>query len=154
VHLRSKLVLISIFVLSAVIGASLYFRGSSPLSLAGAVEIDWRMLGDLDYITGAATPELKMLDGKIVRIPGFMVPLEDNMKSVVEFLLVPSPQACIHVPPPPPNQMILVNMGKESHTEVAGGPIWVYGEFRLTTKKTIYGESSFELIGKKIEPYR
>src|SRR4051794_4265549 len=67
------------------------------------VEIDWRVLRDLDLGTGTRSPELAALDGKFVKIPGFVVPLDDDDQGLAEFLLVPSPQACIHVPPPPAN---------------------------------------------------
>ncbi len=123
-------------------------------SLVGGVEINWRDLGELDYITGQAPEMLKKLDGKKVKIPGFMVPLEDNARKVSEFLLVPSPQACIHVPAPPPNQMVFVKMNEDGLVEPAYGPIWISGTLRLTTKKSIYGEASFEFIGDFIEPYK
>lgn len=114
--------------------------------------MDWRLLGDMDYVTGKASSELNALDGQRVRIPGFMVPLEDEQKLVKEFLLVPSPQACIHVPPPPPNQMVYVKM-KEA-VDVAFGPIWVYGTLKLTTVRSMYGEASFELSSDFIEEYK
>jgi hypothetical protein len=117
-----------------------------------SVEVDWRLLNEMDYITGKSSAELQALAGKAIRIPGFMVPLEDEQQAVTEFLLVPSPQACIHVPPPPPNQMIYVKMKKG--TEVAQGPIWVYGTLNLVTQKSMYGDASFELVGELVEPYR
>lgn len=147
-----KFVLIGIFILATVAGAALYHSGAlSPSALTGT-EVDWRLLGDMDYITGKASSELTALNGKAVKIPGFMVPLEDNQRDVVEFLLVPSPQACIHVPPPPPNQMVYVKMKRGA--EAAQGPIWVYGTLNLVTKKSMYGDASFELVGEAIEPYR
>jgi hypothetical protein len=142
-----------ILVLSVVMGALLFhkFSGGGPTN--AGTEVDWRLLGQMDYVTAkSSSPDLDALNGKEIRIPGFMVPLEDTQKSVSEFLLVPSPQACIHVPPPPPNQMVYVKMPKG--TEVAFGPIWVHGVLNLVTKKSIYGEASFELIGDSIEPYR
>ncbi|WP_201266804.1 DUF3299 domain-containing protein, partial [Pseudomonas aeruginosa] len=49
------------------------------------------------------------LDGKAIRLGGYPVPLENDAKGrVTEFFLVPYPGACIHVPPPPPNQIVLV----------------------------------------------
>lgn len=144
---------LTIFVfLASLVGGFFLFRGTSSFSLGDAVEVDWRLLGDLDYVTGKAPGELESLDGKAVRIPGFMVPLEDNSKKVAEFLLVPSPQACIHVPPPPPNQMVLVDM--EAGTDVAFGPIWVYGKLELKSKRHQFGESSFHMIGTHVEVYR
>jgi hypothetical protein len=115
------------------------------------VEIDWRLYGQMDYVTGFIPEELKKLDGMLIKSPGFMVPLEDNMKQVSQFLLVPSPQACIHVPPPPPNQMILVNM--KSGAKVEFGPIWVHGKLKIKTTRTQYGDVSYELEGLYVEPY-
>ncbi|MBX3019067.1 MAG: DUF3299 domain-containing protein [Bdellovibrionaceae bacterium] len=139
---------------ASLVGGFYLFQGASSFALGDVVEIDWRLLGQLDYISGQAGGELEKLDGKTVRIPGFMVPLEDDMKRVTEFLLVPSPQACIHVPPPPPNQMVLIDMAKVSGTEVAYGPIWVYGTLHLKPKRHLYGESSFSMDGVKIEKYQ
>lgn len=147
-----KWVLAGVFVLAAVAGTVIYravVSGGGPLH---GVEVDWRLLGEMDYITGKSSSELEALNGKSVKIPGFMVPLEDNQREVVEFLLVPSPQACIHVPPPPPNQMVYVKMKRG--TEMAVGPIWVYGTLNLVTKKSMYGDASFELVGEGIEPYK
>ena len=151
---KSKIiVLVSLFVLAVIGGMFLYQTKGSALR-SGATEVDWRLLGELDYITGTSSPELMALDGKQVRIPGFMVPLEDNSKTVTEFLLVPSPQACIHVPPPPPNQMVLIEMNPEAKAKVEFGPIWIYGKLSLTAKRHLYGESSFTMKGEFIEPYR
>jgi len=151
---RTKiLIFIAAFVASAALGY-LLFKGGSSLSLGGAVEVDWRLLGELDYITGKAPSELQALDGQLVRIPGFMVPLEDNMRSVAEFLLVPSPQARIHVPPPPPNQMVLIDMPAGKEVEVQWGPIWIYGKLQLKSKRHLYGETSFTMIGERVESYK
>lgn len=147
-----KWVFAGIFILAVVTGVVVYQTVISRGGALTGVEVDWRLLGEMDYISGNSSSELKALNGKAVKIPGFMVPLEDNQKAIVEFLLVPSPQACIHVPPPPPNQMVYVKMKRG--TEAAIGPIWVYGTLNLVTKKSMYGDASFELIGEAVEPYR
>jgi hypothetical protein len=148
------LTLVAVFALSVAAGF-LLFKGRSSLGGGGnSIEVDWRLLGELDYITGKAPSDLESLDGKEVKIPGFMVPLEDNMKAVTTFLLVPSPQACIHVPPPPPNQMVLVDMDASANAKVEFGPIWIYGKLHLKSKRHMYGESSFTMTGTYIEPYR
>lgn len=140
-----------VLVLGTLLVKKVLFSNYNPNS----VEIDWRLLGEMDYVSGTtASAELKAVDGQEVKLPGFMVPLEDNSKSVTEFLLVPSPQACIHVPPPPPNQMVYVKMDGSEKTEVAYGPIWVYAKLRMTVHKHMYGESSFEMVGHHIEPYK
>jgi hypothetical protein len=149
-----KYVIFGVLILSMITGAVIYQHTSGRSGLSSGVEVDWRLLGDMDYITGKSTSELQALSGKVVKIPGFMVPLEDSQKEVTEFLLVPTPQACIHVPAPPPNQMVYVKMRMGSNTQVAFGPIWVYGVLNLVTKKSMYGEASFELVGEMIEPYK
>jgi hypothetical protein len=124
------------------------FTQNSKLS----TEVDWRLLGDMDYVTGNVTGELGTFNGQKVRIPGFMVPLEDNSRKVTEFLLVPTPQACIHVPAPPPNQMVHVKVNGGG-IPTAFGPIWVDGTFKIVTTKSIYGESAFEMVVDSVEPY-
>lgn len=125
------------------------FSGSNSTA---KIEIDWRLLEGLDYVTGIVPDSLKKYDGALVKVPGFMVPLEDNQKKVTQFLLVPTPQACIHVPPPPPNQMLLVDF-KEG-VEVAYGPIWVHGVLTITTQRTMYGDVSYAFKAVYIEPYK
>ncbi|MBC7741728.1 MAG: DUF3299 domain-containing protein [Bdellovibrionaceae bacterium] len=146
-----KWILVAILVFSAAVGAGVYFiRGAGG---GAGIEVDWRLLNQMDYIGNVATTELKQIEGKRVKIPGFMVPLEDNQALVTEFLLVPTPQACIHVPPPPPNQMVYVKMRKGVEGR-SGVPIWVYGDFKIATKRSQYGEVSFELDGDVVEDYK
>ena len=146
-----KWILIGIFIFSAAIGSGLYFfKGGS--GGGSASELDWRALGELDYIASQPTPALLKFDGQRVKIPGFMVPLEDNQRLVTEFLLVPSPQACIHVPAPPPNQMVYARMKKG--VPAAYGPIWIYGQFKISTQKSQYGEASFEVQVDYVEEYK
>ena len=58
-------------------------------------------------------PVVEALNGQSVSLPGFVVPLEGDSEVITEFLLVPYFGACIHVPPPPPNQIV--------HVTVKGG---------------------------------
>lgn len=145
-----KWVLIGLFSFFVAVGAGLYFfKGSGG---GDAPEVDWRLLNEMDYISKKAPDSLQKHHNERVKIPGFMVPLEDNSKLVTEFLLVPNPQACIHVPPPPPNQMVYIRIKKG--VPAAYGPIWVYGDFKITTATSQYGETSFEMDADFVEPYR
>lgn len=117
-------------------------------------EVDWRLLRDLDYATGNKTPQLAEMDGKYVKIPGFVVPLDDDDVGLSEFLLVPSPQACIHVPPPPPNQMVMVRMKVGKAPQRSWGPVWVKGRLHIATTDSQYGKISFLLHGDGSEPYQ
>jgi len=61
-----------------------------------------------------------------IRIPAFIVPLEfDDEKKVIQFFMVPYYRACIHLPPPPPNQTIFVNYAKGVKLESLYDPYWV-----------------------------
>jgi hypothetical protein len=120
-----------------------------------AVELGWPDLRGLDYRTGKASEKLQAADRTTVRIPGFMIPLEDNDKLVAEFLLVPYPLACIHVPAPPPNQIVHVKMDKGKKAAVTWyEPIWAQGRLEIKNTKSIYTEASFLMTGFSIEPYQ
>lgn len=67
------------------------------------------------------------LDGKTVRMPGYVLPLETEGTAVREFLLVPFVGACIHVPPPPSNQMVFVESAEPYESDALFEPVWVEG---------------------------
>lgn len=146
-----KWVLVALLVFSAAVGAGVYLL--QGVGRGEGIEIDWRLLNQMDYIANIAPTEIQQLEGQQVKIPGFMVPLEDDQRKVTEFLLVPTPQACIHVPPPPPNQMVYVRM-KKGVDSMQGLPIWVYGKFKVTTVRSQYGDVSFEMEGELVEDYQ
>lgn len=96
------------------------------------------------------------IDGTWVRIPGFIAPLEYSEDNVItQFLLVPYFGACIHVPPPPVNQTIMVQTTEEYGIAVEDSydPIWVMG--RLTTEgaSTELAEAGYSIQDAIIEPY-
>jgi uncharacterized protein len=117
--------------------------------------VDWRMLQGLNYRTGEVSAALRQVDGKRVRIPGFMVPLEDGADGVDEFLLVPYFGACIHTPPPPPNQIVYVRMERGKKVKVnLWDPIWMEGELRVKEIDSPYGSVGHQLVGITLSPYR
>ena len=122
-------------------------------------QIGWRTLVQLDYQTGEAPARLQELQGKMVRLPGFIVPLEGENQRITEFLLVPSFGYCIHVPPPPPNQIIHIHMPAGIPLDLFGYPIWAEGIFKVeratsTVEETgFYVEASFVMAGTKVTPY-
>lgn len=67
------------------------------------------------------------LDGTRIRMPGYVLPLEHEGSAVREFLLVPFVGACIHVPPPPPNQMVFVKADKPFNSKGLYEAVWVEG---------------------------
>lgn len=118
------------------------------------ITIDWKALASLNYRTGEMPETLKKLNGQVVRVPGFMVPLEDWEQKVSEFILVPYFGACIHVPPPPPNQMAHVLMAKDQKVDVnLWDPVWVVGTLKIENVDSPYGIVGFQLSGEKIAKY-
>jgi len=117
-------------------------------------ELTWDDLYELDPDSGDAPEMLRALDGRKVRIPGFMVPLEDSAEQASEFLLVPYAGACIHVPPPPPNQIVHVLMdGGRSSNVYWWDPIWVVGTLHIDEVEHAYGRASYRMTGLETEVY-
>ena len=79
------------------------------------------------------------IDGRTVRMPGYVLPLEFDGEKVTEFLLVPYVGACIHTPPPPPNQMVHVKPAEAFISEGMYTPVWVEG--RMSTEAGTYNLS-------------
>ncbi|MEQ9639852.1 MAG: DUF3299 domain-containing protein [Alphaproteobacteria bacterium] len=92
-------------------------------------------------------------NGKRVRIPGFIVPLAMDGTEVKEFLLVPWFGACIHVPPPPPNQIVYVASNEAVSVEDIYDPVWVTGVLTTAVLSTELADTGYTLQGESIEPY-
>ena len=95
------------------------------------------------------------LDKKDVRIPGFMVPVEyDDQQVVTRFLLVPYFGACIHEPPPPPNQTIYAEFEDGYKLESLWMPVWIEGKLATIRVEEDLATASYTLSASKIEPYQ
>ena len=82
----------------------------------------------------AATEPNPDLLGKVVRLPGYLLPLEMVEQKAVEFLLVPTVGACIHTPPPPANQMVFVRYDEGFAVDELYKPVWISGEMRAQSQ--------------------
>lgn len=102
----------------------------------------------------AVAPVVEELDGRLVRLPGFVVPVELDAQRMSEFLLVPYYGACIHVPPPPANQTIHVVApeGQEYVGELFD-TVWVVGTLRVMRTSSELAEAGYRLDVVAIEPY-
>lgn len=98
-------------------------------------------------------PVVKSLDGKRVRIAGFVVTLERNDKGVGEFLLVPYYGACIHTPPPPANQIIHVLPETPVPAEMAIFPVYVTGTLRTVAAVTAEGVAGYRIADAQVQEY-
>ena len=96
----------------------------------------------------------KEIIGKKIRIDGFMVPLDfdyGEALTVEEFVLVPDAGMCIHVPPPPPNQMIFIKLKKPEKVRYMYQPIAVEGILKnIPPIEEIYN-SIYEMTADNLE---
>lgn len=119
----------------------------------GTTPLGWKDLKLLDVESGRADPRLARFDGELVRIPGYIVPLEDFQSRTSHFLLVPYVGACIHSPPPPPNQIVSVRM-KDGPVEFEMWEIyWIRGRLYLEDVESPYGPAGFHMQGLRIDPF-
>lgn len=134
------------------------FRNQVPLSQADA-EVDVMAMVD----EGSAQDTMEQigtfnvvaeLDGQTIRLPGYVVPLDFSSKSEYkEFLLVPYFGACLHTPPPPPNQIVYVTSAEAAKIDNIYDPVWIEGKMSTGRFDSDLGNSAYEVKLSKIEPY-
>lgn len=101
-----------------------------------------------------STQVVKSFENKRIRIPGFIVPLETSeAQNVTEFFIVPYFGACIHMPPPPPNQMIHVKVEQDVELESLYDPFWFEGTLLIDTTENAMGTAAYRLKLAKIQAY-
>ncbi|SDW65108.1 hypothetical protein SAMN05421882_102039 [Nitrosomonas communis] len=89
-----------------------------------------------------------------IRLPGFIVPLEFGEKqTITRFFLVPFFGACIHVPPPPPNQIIYGIFDKGLKLEALHEPVWVTGLLKTTLTENDVATSAYTIEVAEVETY-
>lgn len=94
------------------------------------------------------------MNGMKIRLPGYVVPLDFGAKDGHdEFILVPYFGACLHSPPPPPNQTLLVTADPAAKIDSIFRPVWVEGTLKTGEYMTGVANSAYELILDKVEPY-
>lgn len=154
-----------------------------PLWAAGPKELTWSELippdapaevpnmtplHDLSQISGTLSaesapaakqdmpnaPVVKALDGKNIRLPGYIVPLEVNEEGrTTEFLLVPYFGACIHVPPPPSNQIVHVKSEVGVKLDELYQPYWIEGALQVKPSTSELADAGYQMEADKIYVY-
>jgi hypothetical protein len=101
-------------------------------------------------------PPNPTLAGNLIRIAGFVVPLEEARGEISEFLLVPYFGACIHSPPPPANQIIHVKNAPPSQG-LQGlrsmDVVWVTGKLQVNRADTMMGVSGYHVSADSVTRY-
>ncbi|MEM7523753.1 MAG: DUF3299 domain-containing protein [Pseudomonadota bacterium] len=92
-------------------------------------------------------------NNQIVRIPGFVVPLTQDGLGVSEGLLVPYVGACIHVPPPPVNQIVFLRFREPIVQNGLWDPIWATGKFNTAAVETDLAEAGYVMVDAEMAPY-
>ena len=100
------------------------------------------------------SPVVSELDGKLVKLPGFVVPLEMSTETIGEFLLVPYYGACIHVPPPLANQTVYViaEKGNEYRGKLFD-TVWVTGTIKVEHLSSELAEAGYRIRNARVEPF-
>ena len=100
-----------------------------------------------------SAPVVGELDGQQVRLPGFMVPLDFEGTEISEFLLVPYFGACIHVPPPPPNQIVYVTSHPGYPLKNIFDAVWVTGVISTQAHLNEVGDAGYTMQATIVEPF-
>ena len=162
----------------------IFMISASLPAAEGVEEIDWDLLIPQDYRADAildkygdftelddedprvkeimqeleaafkAAPIVESLDGKKIKIPGFVVPLEGDGKKISEFLLVPYYGACIHVPPPPANQTIYVRVPTaDAKIRNAFDTVWVTGTLSAKSFESDLATAGYQLEASEVTAF-
>ncbi|MDW8479394.1 MAG: DUF3299 domain-containing protein [Xanthomonadales bacterium] len=136
-------------------------------------ELDWLEMMPKDEVealmkepvidhSGLARPEqtgsfrtIPELDGQLVRLPGYIVPIDTNENGeLTEFFLVPYFGACIHVPPPPPNQIVLVRPERPIPMTDIWEAYWVEGTLKVETQRNDIAASAYTMSARSVTIYQ
>ncbi len=102
-------------------------------------------------VSARIVPEM---DGKAVRLPGFIVPIEfDDNQSITQFFFVPFFGACLHLPPPPPNQIIFVDYPEGFQIEALYEPFWVSGVINTASVENDIATAAYTMRMQSFMPY-
>lgn len=150
---------------------SLLLSSAGPVLAAEQAprELDWLELMPKDEVdammeTPAVTHEgsfkqvqtgsfraIKELGGQKVKIAGYIVPVEvDGNSQMSEFFIVPYFGACIHVPPPPPNQIILARLAKPMPVTEIYDAYWIEGTLAIEKVDNDIAQAAYTLKAEKV----
>lgn len=118
-------------------------------------------IGQMDSVNDTWLPEFDengakvntALDGKRIKMPGYIIPFDVTAGGVTSFMLVPYVGACIHTPPPPPNQLVFVRTEKPWPSESMWDPVWVSGRLSAKAMSTQIANVGYQIAAEKIEIY-
>lgn len=108
----------------------------------------WRPIFDAN-----ATKLNPALDGAYIKMPGFIIPIDLTASGVSSFVLVPYVGACIHTPPPPPNQLVFVTTITPWPSDNLWDAVWVTGRMQHELQTTEVADTGYVLEAEFMEAY-
>lgn len=94
------------------------------------------------------------LDGLMVRMPGYILPLDYAERGQArEFLFLPYHGACIHYPPPPPNQIVYLRSAEPVTFSALWEPVWVEGRMEIQRVSTDLADAAYAMAIRSVQPY-
>ncbi len=103
----------------------------------------------------SSAPIVTALNGEYIKLAGFVVPLDFDFDSETfsSFLLVPYYGACIHVPPPPANQIVHITSPEPLQQEWLDYAVWVVGTLKTESVSSEYGFAGYSMQNAELEKY-
>lgn len=97
---------------------------------------------------------VKELNETKIRIPGYTVPFEYGANAeITEFLLVPYYGACLHAPPPPPNQTVFAMTDEPIKLRDLAQAVWIEGTMYTQTQESELADAAYTIRVEKVETY-
>ena len=146
-------------------------RPATPATADGVREIDWlellppedlKALEEMPEVNHdgqmqmpqvmASTKTVPAMDGVKGKVPGYLVPISfDENQRVTEMFLVPYFGACVHVPPPPPNQLIYIKPENPIELGNLWDAYWVHGTVQAGITQNAMATSAYSLKLDRLE---
>lgn len=130
--------------------------GSEEDQISSNIQSAIEQAVDSDYKRALVSARVvPAFDGQAIRLPGFVVPLEfgDGQQRVIRFFLVPYFGACIHMPPPPPNQILYAEYDKGMTQESLYDPVWISGVLSTSLIENETATAAYTIKVDRLEPY-
>ncbi|MBN7796080.1 DUF3299 domain-containing protein [Parahaliea mediterranea] len=129
--------------------------GSAEDQIASQMQLAIEQASDSRYQQALiSTRVVSTFDGQAIRLPGFIVPLEfGEEQRVTKFFLVPYFGACIHMPPPPPNQIVYAEYDEGFQLQSVYEPFWLSGQLSTTTTENELATAAYAIAVERVEPY-
>ena len=100
-----------------------------------------------------ATKLNPVLDRAYIKMPGYIIPIDQSIDGVTSFVLVPYVGACLHTPPPPANQLVFVTTNKPWPSDNLWNAVWVTGQMQHELQSTEVAETGYLLKAEEMETY-